>query len=567
MHGSLDSAPNHIPLTEYDYIEPVYTKEEKMLLADLDCQPLISIIIPVFNVDPKWLKLAIQSVQNQWYRNWELCIVDDDSSNPETLDLLKSINNPKIKIRYSQGNGGISVASNVALANSKGEYIALMDHDDALTPNALYEVIITINEQKAEFIYSDEDKLGMDGTFREPHFKPDYSPDMLLSQNYLSHLGVIKKSLIDQVGGFTTGLEGAQDYDLYLKVLEHTNKITHISKVLYHWRKVPGSTAADFDDKTYAKDAGARALASALKRRHLNADVQYGKYPGTYRVKYAIENEPLVSIVIPFKDKPELLKMCVESVLEKSMYQNFEVIGISNNSEDEETYAEMERLRILDSRVSFFEHNVPFNFSEINNFAIKTHANGSHLLLLNNDIEIISPGWIESLLEFSQREDVGAVGGKLYYPDGRVQHAGVIIGIGGVAGHSHKYSDGNHHGYFSRPHIVQNLSGVTGACLMIKRDVFDEVNGLDCENLSVAFNDIDFCLRIREKGYLNVFTPYCEAYHHESVSRGHEISVEQKTRFNEEVEYMAARHSDLLEDGDPYYNHQLSQHHEDFSLS
>jgi len=304
-----------------------------------------------------------------------------------------------------------------------------------------------------------------------------------------------------------------------------------------------------------------------MQRRGVDAEVVDGKYPGTYRVKYAITALPLVSIIIPFKDKPDLLKMCVESILDKSSYSNFEIIGISNNSENTETFAEMDRLKSLDARISFFEHNVPFNFSEINNYAVRNHANGEHVLLLNNDIDIISSDWIESLLEFSQRNDVGAVGGKLFYPDGKLQHAGIIIGIGGVAGHSHKYQDGNHHGYFSRPNIVQNLSAVTAACLMVKKEIFEEVGGLDADNLKIAFNDVDFCLRIHEKGYLNVFTPYCEAIHHESISRGYEETKEQQERFTREVKFMASRHEELFESGDPYYNCNLTLHHEDFSLS
>ena len=559
--------PANTPVSDYDYELLELNLETKEVLEGIKKKPLISIIMPVYNIDVKWLRLAIQSISSQWYDNWELCIVDDFSSNSETTSFLHSIEDPKIKVSFLSTNQGISAAANAALSMATGKYVALMDHDDELTPDALYEVVKAINEQGAEFIYSDEDKLSMNGTFREPHFKPDYSPDMFLSQNYLSHLGVIKRSLIDKVGGFTVGLEGAQDYDLYLKVLEHTDKVTHIPKVLYHWRKIPGSTAADFDDKSYARDAGARALSLAVKRRQLNAEVLNGKYPGTYRVKYAIETEPLVSIIIPFKDKPDLLTMCIESILTKSTYKNFEVIGISNNSENTETFTEMERLKARDSRVSFFEHNVPFNFSEINNYAAHTHAKGEQILLLNNDIEIISQDWIESLLEFSQRPDVGVVGGKLYYPDGTLQHAGIIIGIGGIAGHSHKHGDGNHHGYFSRPHLVQNVSAVTGACLMLKKDIYNEVNGLDSEHLKIAFNDVDFCLRIREKGYLNVFTPYCEAYHHESVTRGYEITEEQQNRFIKEVEYMAQRHANILESGDPYYNHQLTLHHEDFSLA
>ena len=564
---STDPNTTHRPFTQYHYSAPVLSRKIEKHLKDFRLKPLISIIMPVFNVDPKWLRLALQSIEDQWYDHWELCITDDNSSNQDTLDFLQSIESPSIKVSYLPKNQGISAASNHAISMTSGEYIALMDHDDELTPDALYEVVKAINNHGAEFIYSDEDKLSLDGTFREPHFKPDYSQDMILSQNYLSHLGVIKKSLIDKVGGFTVGLEGAQDYDLYLKVLEHTKKVTHIAKVLYHWRKIPGSTSSDFDDKSYARDAGARALVLASERRNLNADVLNGKYAGTYRVKYAIENEPLVSIIIPFKDKPELLKMCIESILEKSTYQNFVIIGISNNSEEKETFTEMERLKTEDTRISFFEHNVPFNFAEINNYAVQTHAKGEHILLLNNDIEIISSNWIESLLEFSQRQDVGVVGGKLYYPDDRVQHAGIVVGIGGIAGHSHKYIDRADHGYFSRPHLVQNMSALTGACFMVKRDIYDEVDGLDAENLKIAFNDVDFCLRIREKGYLNVFTPYCEAYHHESLSRGYETTAEQEDRFNRESEYMLNRHASLLERGDPYYNLQLTIQHEDFSLA
>jgi len=562
-----NSSTDHKPFTQYDYSTPVLSRNVENCMRNFHFKPLISIIMPVFNVDPKWLRLALQSIEDQWYDNWELCITDDHSSNQDTIEFLKTLENPKIRINYLPRNQGISATSNQSLAMSSGEYIALMDHDDELTPDALYEVVKAINETNAEFIYSDEDKINKDGTFREPHFKPDYSPDMFLSQNYLSHFGIIKKSLIDRVGGFTVGLEGAQDYDLYLQVLEHTNKVTHISKVLYHWRRIKGSTAASIDDKSYARDAGAEALALAVQRRHLNAQVLTGKFPNVYRVKYAIENNPLVSIIIPFKDKPELLKMCFESILDKSTYQNFEIIGISNNSEEKPTFTEMERLKALDTRVSFYEHNMPFNFAGINNHAVRTRAKGEHILLLNNDIEIISTDWIESLLEFSQRKDVGVVGGKLYYPNDRVQHAGIIIGIGGIAGHSHKYLHATNHGYFSRPHMVQNMSALTGACFMVKRELYDKLGGLDADNLKIAFNDVDFCLRIREKGYLNVFTPYCEAYHHESVSRGYEVTAEQEDRFNKESEYMLKRHASVLESGDPYYNLQLTINHEDFSLA
>lgn len=550
----------------YNYIEPNLTQEIQHKIEVLPKQPFISIIMPVYNVDPKWLDLAIKSIETQWYKNWELCIADDKSTNQKTIKYLKNIKNPKIKIKFLEKNLNISGASNAALELATGEYIALMDNDDEITPDAFYEVVKVINEKDAEFIYSDEDKLEMDGTFSDPHFKPDFAPDMFLSQNYISHLGVIKKSLIEKVGGFTIGLEGAQDYDLYLKVFEHTTKIYHIQKVLYHWRKIPGSTAAEFSDKSYAQDAGVKALENAIKRRGLEALACNGKYPGTYRVQYRIIQNPLVSIVIPFKDKPELLTMCIESILSKSTYNHFEVIGISNNSQEEATFDEMKRLEKLDSRVKFYEYNVPFNYSKINNYAVENFVKGSHVILLNNDIEIITPEWIEAMLEHSQRKEVGCVGAKLYYPNDTIQHAGVIIGVGGVAGHSHKYMYKEIPGYFSRLHLIQNLSSITAACLMIKTSLYKELNGLNENELKVAFNDVDFCLRIQEKGYLNIFTPYCEAYHHESISRGHEDSDEKIARFNGEGEYMKMRHQEILKNGDPYYNPSLTLDREDFSL-
>jgi GT2 family glycosyltransferase len=559
--------PGSIPLGAYDYQQPEKSPETETQLARLEFLPLISILMPVYNTRAEWLMRAIASVQAQWYTHWELCIVDDHSNRPETLAVLGALDDTRIRIQRLEKNLNIVGASNVALSMAQGEYIALLDHDDELTPDALYEASKAINKEGAEFIYSDEDKLDEAGKFCEPHFKPDFSPDMLLAQNYMSHLGVMKKSLIERAGGFTPGTDGSQDYDLYLKVSELTDRIVHIPKVLYHWRKAPGSTALFFSAKSYAQVAGQQALKSAIERRGLDAQVLGGWYPGTYRVKYRIHGEPLISIIIPFKDKPGLLDMSMGSILQKSTYRNFEIIGLSNNSTEAETFAAMERLSAQDPRVRFHEHNAPFNFSEINNYGVRSHARGEHVVLLNNDIEIITPDWLESLLEFSQRDDVGAVGGKLYYPDGRLQHAGIILGIGGVAGHSHKYLDGKDHGYFSRPHIIQNLSALTAACFMVKRRLFEEVGGLDAENLQVAFNDVDFCLKLRERGYLNVFTPYCQAWHHESISRGYEDTGEKQERFRQEVLYMLERHAGILQAGDPYYSPNLTLEHENFSMS
>lgn len=544
--------------TSQQYTYTIPSKSEKIRET-----VFFSVIMPVYNVDPIWLHKAVNSVKEQWYGKWELCIVDDNSTNEQTISYLRSLNHPKIKIRFLDENRNISEASNEALKLATGEYIVLMDHDDELTVDALWEVSKVILEKKAEFVYSDEDKIEMDGRYTEPHFKPDFSPDMFLSQNYISHLCVIKRALIEKVGGFRCGFEGSQDYDLYLRVLEQTDKIIHIPKVLYHWRKIPGSTAAEFSEKSYAQEAGKKALEAALTRRGLTASVENGKLPGTYRIRYYISGEPLISIIIPFKDKPELLSLCINSILSKSTYRNYEIIGISNNSTEKETFDIMKRMSEKDKRIRFHEYNHPFNYSKINNYAVKNYARGEHIVLLNNDIEIITEEWLETLLEFSQRKEIGAVGAKLFYANDTIQHAGVILGIGGVAGHSHKYFPRTANGYFSRLQIVQNLSAVTGACLMVKRELYDLVGGLDKENLTVAFNDVDFCLKLLEKGYVNLFTPYCEAYHHESVTRGHENTVEKQERFLKETAYVIKRWSSYLK-ADKYYNENLTLKDENF---
>lgn len=553
-------------VNRYQYNKPEFTYEISRRLKSFKYKPLISVIMPVYNVEPKWLDLAVKSVLNQWYDNWELCIVDDASTNKDTIKYLKSIDNPKIQIALLKKNMNISGASNEALKLAKGEYIALLDHDDELTVDALYEMVKVINENDAEFIYSDEDKVELNGDCCCPRFKPDYSPDKFLSENYICHLTLIKKSLVDRVDGFTLGVEGAQDYDLFLKVLEHTEKVCHIQKILYHWRKIPGSTAAFFNEKAYAKDASLKALKNAVKRRGLDAQVLHGKYPGIFRIKYRILSEPLISIIIPFKDKPDLLNKCIESVITKSTYKNYEIIGISNNRENPETFMEMKRLQKRDKRIHFYEYNVPFNYSGINNFAVNNFAKGEHIVLMNNDIEIISPDWIECMLEFSQRDDVGVVGSKLYYPDDTVQHAGLLVGVMGVAGHSHRFYGRDHNGYFSRLCLVQNISAVSASLFMVKKSLYKNFGGFNDADLKIAFNDVDFCLRVREAGYLNVFTPYSEAYHQECVSRGCDDTHEKRARYRSEVAYMKKRHKKVFTEGDPYYNINLTLEREDFSL-
>ncbi len=553
----------------YVYYDPELTLEIKKEISEFKESPLMSIIIPVYNVEEKWLKKAIVSVENQWYENWEINIADDASSNIETIGYLNSIDNPKINIKYLKENRNISNASNEALAMANGDYIVLMDHDDELTPDALYELVRSINSDGAEFIYSDEDKLEMDGGFCDPNFKPDYAPDTFLSTNYLSHLGAIKKTLVDKVGGFSVGLEGAQDYDLYLKVLEHTTKTSHIPKVLYHWRKIPGSTAASFGDKSYANEAGRLALERAMERRKVKAKVEFGKSPGLYRVKYELVDHPLVSIIIPFKDMRGLLKTCIESILSKSTYQNYEIIGISNNSTDKTTYTEMKRLENLDSRIQFHEFNVPFNYSKINNYAVTEFAKGEQLIFLNNDIEIITPEWIEEMLMYSQQERIGVVGCKLLYPNDTIQHAGLVITP--YTPHSiisvfHSFPRSSS-GYASRLVIVNNYSAVTAACMMLKKDLFFAVGGFDEDNLKIAYNDVDLCLTIKEKELLNIYTPFCEAYHHESISRGKEDTTEKLMRCGNEQIALKNKHPETFATTDPYYNRNLNDCENNFSIS
>jgi len=550
----------------YHYQEPIFNQNIETTIHSFQKKPLISIIMPVYNVDPEWLELAIKSVQNQWYSNWELCIADDKSTNKDTLEYLANIKNKKIKIIFLENNLNISGASNAALSLASGEYISLLDNDDELTPDALYEMIKVINEKDSDFIYSDEDFITTNGELVNPHFKPDFSPDLLLSHNYITHFTCFKRELLDTVGHFNSNFDGSQDYDLFLRLTEQTSKIHHIQKVLYHWRMLETSTSANSEAKPEAIERGKQVLETTLTRRSIQASIQHANKHHYFRVKYNINNNPLVSIIIPFKDKPKFLDMCINSILDKSTYTNYEIIGISNNSEESSTFEMMLALEKKDTRISFYEYNTEFNYADINNHAVSTYAKGEHILLLNNDIEIITPDWIESMLEFSQRDDVGCVGAKLYYPNDTIQHAGIIIGLGGYAAHSHRMLPRDHPGYFNRLNVIQNLSAVTAACLMIKRNIFDEVNGLDAKNFKVAYNDVDFCLRVREKSYLNIFTPYAELYHHESISRGEESTPEKIARFQTEKDALHKRHGSILKNGDPYYNPGLTHDKEDFTL-
>jgi len=537
-------------------------------IAEFKYKPKISIIMPVYNVDQIWLEKAIGSVMNQIYENWELCIADDASTKRHIKQTLERFlkNEKRIKVKYLKQNQGISMASNEALSLATGEFVALLDNDDELTIDALYTNVRLLNENpQADLIYSDEDKIDTHGNRIEPFFKPDYSPDFLLTNNYICHFSLFRKSLIDKIGGFRRGYEGSQDYDLILRFIEKTKpeKIFHVPKILYHWRKIPGSAAAIADAKSYAFVSAKKALLDYLRRNSIQGEVVDGNFVGSYRVRREIKNDYKVSIIIPFRDQSELLRRCVNSIIGRTKYREYELVLVNDQSEKEESFEYLDKIKD-NSILRVLDYDKPFNFSAITNYAV-SQINSEYLILLNNDTEVISPDWIEAMLEFAQRKDVGAVGALLYYPNDTIQHGGIILGIKGVAAHSHLGSSRDSMGYFGRLKTIQNLSAVTAACLMTKKEIFKEVDGFD-ENYTHAFNDVDFCLKIRQKGYLIVYTPYAELYHHESLTRGYEDTPEKKLRFKKEIEYFQGRWKEVLSKGDLYYNPNLTLEREDFSI-
>ncbi|ANB03840.1 hypothetical protein ECTOBSL9_2213 [Ectothiorhodospira sp. BSL-9] len=532
-------------------------------------EPLFSILMPVFDPSPQWLADCLDSVLAQHFTNWELCIADDASTQPEVHGVLAAYvaRDARIRVTYRQENGHISAASNTALEMARGHYLALLDHDDRLDPEALLcmaEVVVAHPE--AALIYSDEDKVRGAREFFDPHFKPDWNPDLALSHNYVCHLAVFDRARVLEVGGFREGVDGSQDHDLLLRFVRGLppSRIHHVPRVLYHWRVTEGSTAGSSHAKDYAAEAGQRAVASAVKAMLPSARVEPGRVPHSYRVRWPLpEHAPRVSLIIPTRDRVEILRPCLEAILERTDYPDFEVLVVDNESRCPQTLAYFEELR-ADPRVRVLEWHRRFNYSAINNFAV-TQARGDIIGLVNNDIEPINADWLTEMVSHACRPEIGCVGAKLYYPNGRIQHGGVILGLGGVAGHSHKHLPGDAQGYFNRLQLVQNLSAVTAACLLVRREVFDQVGGLDEKNLPVAFNDVDLCLKVREAGYRNLWTPYAEAYHHESASRGEDNTPEKRRRAEREVAYMRRRWGREL-DHDPAYNPNLTLAHEDFSL-
>ena len=517
-------------------------------------KPLVSIVMPVYNPKIEHLRKAIASVEAQIYDKWELCICDDASTSADVRSELEAaaVRDQRIRVHFIEQNSGISEASNRAIQFATGEFIGLLDHDDELAPHALHENVSLLQiHPEADLIYSDEDKLDESGSRVDPFFKPDWSPEYMMSCKYVCHFSVFRTELVKSIGGFRRGFEGSQDYDLVLRASERTGAIFHVPQMLYHWRKSSTSTAASAMSKDYATETGQRALQEHLQRRGVAGTALTTTFPNRYRVRPVIEGNPLVSIIIPTKDGVPLLKRCLSSIEAKTDYPNYEIVIVENNSAKVET----ERyLSGLQHRVLHFPE--PFNYSRINNFAA-AQAKGDYLLLLNNDVEVISSEWLTSMLELAQLPQVGAVGAKLYYPNNTIQHAGVVLGLGGGAGHSHKYFPRKSRGYFDSLVCIRDYSAVTAACMMVRRNVYEEVGGFD-EQFRVAFNDVDFCLRVGQRGYRIVWTPYAELYHYESASRGHHMDPK-------ELALLQQRWSELLQN-DPYYNPHLTLNAENYAL-
>lgn len=545
-------------------------KEElKMLKKNADgfgYRPKISIVTPVWNIDEKWLRAAIDSAFDQVYDNWELCIADGASEKKHIKKVMREYadKDSRIKIKFLSANKGISGNSNEALSMASGEFILLLDHDDELSPFALFEIVKLLNDRPdLDFIYSDEDKIDESGLRKDPFFKPDWSPDMFLSCNYIIHISAIRKSLVDKVRGFREGYDGSQDYDLFLRVLEFIKEenIAHIPKILYHWRTIPSSAASSDNVKPYAYTAAKKALKDSMNRRGIEIeDVLDGFWPASYRIKRKIKGNPEVTIIIPTKDKMEILKTCIDSIINKTTYKNYKILLVDNQSTEDKTINYYDELK-NNSKIRIIEYDKPFNYSAINNFAV-SQCDSEYILFLNNDIEVISDEWLAAMLEQAQREEVGAVGAKLFFPNNSIQHCGVTLSFETASHPYHKCPD--QHGYFGMTNAIRNCSAVTAACMLTKKSVFLSSAGFDENNLTVAFNDVDYCLKLRQKDYLIVYTPYSRLYHHESVSRGDNDNMQ--PRYLREIAYMREKWGRVIDSGDIYLNPNLMLSIEDFLI-
>ncbi len=541
------------------------TKFEKMVK--------ISILVPLYNTPLNFLEEMINSVKSQTYQNWELCLADgSDSEHNEVEARCKEFikEDKRIVYRRLEKNEGISGNTNQCYTMATGEYIGLFDHDDVLHPAALYEYVKVINEQGADYIYCDETTFKGDSinNMITLHFKPDFAIDNLRANNYICHFSVFSRELLEGTELFRSGFDGSQDHDMILRLTSNAKKVVHVPKLLYYWRSHKNSVASDISAKPYAIAAAKGAVADHLtKSGFKNFEIKSTRaFDTIFEIKYEILQEDKISILIPNKDHLEDLRRCIDSIKERTTYDNYEIIIIENNSEDKSVFDYYETLK-QQEKIRVVTYKGEFNYSKINNFGAQ-FAQGKYLLLLNNDTQIITMNWLEAMLMYAQRDDVGAVGAKLYYGDKTIQHAGVVVGLGAhrTAGHTHYKINYDNLGYMGKLCYAQNVSAVTGACLMVKKSLYDKLNGLD-EEFRVALNDVDFCLRLREKGYLNVFTPFAELYHFESISRGSDIEEEAKAkRYEQESELFRSRWKELLDKGDPYYNKNFSLDHSDYTL-
>lgn len=529
---------------------------------------VFSIAVPVFRTPAKFLCEMIESVRSQSFPFWELCLANADPEDREVAEILERYcrEDRRIRVKNLKENKGISENTNAALAMARGEFVGLLDHDDLLAPDALYEMAARLEKDEGiDVFYTDEDKVTTDlSEHFQPHLKPDFNLDLLRSNNYICHFFVVRREIAERIGGFRPEFNGAQDYDFIFRCTEQAEKIVHIPRILYHWRVHSASTADNPASKMYAYEAGKRAIEGNLERSGVRGVVSLRQDYGFYDVHYPVEGEPLVSILIPNKDQKETLMHCIRSVLETSTWKNLEILIIENNSEREETFACYRELE-KDPRIRILTYpGKTFNYSAINNFGVQ-QAKGEYLLFLNNDIEVITPDWIEQMLGNCQRPEVGIVGAKLYYPDNTIQHAGIIIGIGGIAGHAFLGLARAKSGYLHKASLQMDYSAVTAACMMMKAEAFRKAGGFE-EKLTVAFNDVDLCLRTVEQGWLVVYDPHVEMYHYESKSRGAEDSEEKLRRFQQEIEFMRTRWIRLLKDGDPNYNPNLTLSKWNYSL-
>lgn len=540
--------------------EPTDEELEQQRKTKFAIEPKFSFIVPMYNTPIHYFKELINCLINQTYTNWELCLADGSKEkNKQIEEMIKKDN--RIKYQFLNENKGIAGNTNAALEMATGDYIALLDHDDLIPIFCLYELTKTINKnENVEFLYTDEDKISADSKKRyDPHFKPDFAIDTLRSNNYITHLSVFKKELMEKLEGFKDKYDGAQDYDIILRAIEKANEIIHIPKILYHWRVHQNSTAMLSDAKPYAYEAGIRAIEDHLKRQNLEAKVTHGgDMHGVYEVQYKVKGNPKVSILIPNKDNIKLLKNCIDSIIEQTTYQNYEIIVIENNSVKKETFAYYKKIENLEKIKVISYPEKGFNYSKIINFGVK-HCDGDFILQLNSDTKLLTPNWLEKFIGFAQRKEVGAVGARLYYKDKSIQHAGIGIGICDLAANLFTNIPKMVHGYFGRECTTRNVSAVTGACLFCRKEIYEEVGYMEEEKFAVAFNDVDFCLKIREKGYLIVYNPYIELIHYESKTRGYENTPEKKERFEKEASYFRKKWRKVLDKGDPYYSKNFSK--------